>query len=82
MNIAVPESLTPPDVVDLREAVEEEMMFGDLSDSARTKKLQILSDDLHKKELSKQTKTKLAILKKRNVTTAQKMDLLLKQITL
>ena len=82
LNIAVPQLLTPPDVVELREAVEEEMLFGDSYDTARQKKLQILSDDLHQKELSKQTKTKLAVLKKRNVATAQKMDLLLNQITL
>jgi hypothetical protein len=62
--------------------VVEEMMFGDLSDTARMKKLHILSDDLHEKELSKQTKTKLAILKKRNVTTSVKIDLLLNQIML
>jgi hypothetical protein len=73
LNIAVPQ---------LFEAVEEEMLFGDSYDTARQKKLQILSDDLHQKELSKQTKTKLAVLKKRNVATAQKMDLLLNQIML
>jgi hypothetical protein len=82
LNIAAPQSLTPPDVVELREAVEAEIIFGDSSDTARQKKLQLLSDDLHKEELSKQTKTKLAVLKKRNLATVQKMNLLLNQITL
>ena len=81
-NIALPQSLTPPDVVELREAVEEEMLFGDRSDTAWNKKLQILSDDLHTKELAKQTKTKITLLRKKNITPAEKMDLLLNQIQL
>jgi hypothetical protein len=72
---------SPPDVVELREAVVEEMMFRVLSDTARMKNLHTLSDDLPEKELSKQIKTKLAILKKRNITTSVKIDLLLNQIT-
>lgn len=81
-NIALPQSLTPPDVVELREAVEGEMLFGDRSDTARNKKLQILSDDLHMKELAKQTKTKLTVLRKKNITPVEKIDLLLNQIQL
>lgn len=81
-NSALPQSLTPPDVVELHEAVEEELLFGDRSDTARNKKLQMLSDDLHTKELAKQTKTKLTVLRKKNITPAEKMDLLLNQIQL
>jgi len=82
-NITPQLSLTPPDVVELREAVEEEKMFGTDNDSTRRKKLNQLSTNLHMKELPKQTKTGLAILEKRNITSqSEKINLLLNQIQL
>lgn len=83
MEAASSESLTPPDLAELRETVVGEMMFGDETDTVRNKKLQILSDELHLEEVPKQTMTKLAVLKKNNITSPKKkVDLLLKQIKL